>query len=475
MSYLLEQKRLHETNWSLSYNYFSKIINKFKLKTGVEIGVAFGGHCEAILNKTKITKLYGIDAYQHRQTYRDVFNLPQEEFNRLFQYTSQRLRKFGRRFRLIRKTSQAAVKYIPDNLDFVYMDANHSFNGVLGDLSDWFFQIKDGGIIGGHDYGHVNHPGVKKAVDQFFNRFHWPINLEPQGVWWVQKQPLNVSFFIPAFNCQKTIKSTVDSIIKTNFQSKDELIIVNDGSTDKTHHQLKLLKQKYPFIKVINHQNNRGGGCTRNAAVDVAKHQFLFCLDADNILAPKSITKLKDFLIQSNADVVSFQSLYYFKTSPQKTTHKWKFKPGLFTLSDALSGLKNPGSSGNYLFTKRSWIQAGGYPEFTGALDAWGFSMRQLFTGVRMIVMPKSYYYHRWGYDSYWVREARKGKMPLTALQTLLPYIHLLNPRDVNYIMSKKGRYNWFGNLKNHPIRLKKTPSKTWSRMKSAMKKFLSL
>jgi hypothetical protein len=107
------------------------------------------------------------------------------------------------------------------------------------------------------------------------------------------------------------------------------------------------------------------------------------------------------------------------------------------------------------MFTKESWIRAGGYPEFAGSYDAWGFGFRQLATGAKMVVMPESFYFHRHGHDSYWVREARKGNASLKVLQILLSFLDMFDQEDVDYIMSRKGRYDWFENLERHPIKLK--------------------
>src|ERR1700731_2316616 len=113
----------------------------------------------------------------------------------------------------------------------------------------------------------------------------------------------NISFFIPAYNCSKTIAESVDSIMETNFTDGDELIIVNDCSNDNTLEVLRELKEKYPAIVIIEHSRNKGGAAARNTAVENAKHELLFCLDADNVLVPLSIAPLKKYLIDNKADV----------------------------------------------------------------------------------------------------------------------------------------------------------------------------
>lgn len=450
-----------DKGWGVGYHLFSNILNKYDLKTGVEIGVTFGGHSEAILSLTKIEKLYGVDPYKNFDDYDDPMNLPQSEFDVLYEFTKNRLASFGKRFEIIRDVSSSAVTRVSSTVDFVYIDALHTYEGVRDDLINWFPKVRAGGVIGGHDYDHPNFPGVKKAIDEFFSRFDWEIHVEGHGVWWVEKKTLSINFFIPAFNCERTLEESILSIINGNLSEGDEIVIVNDCSTDNTSDIIAKLQDKYSYIKCINHNRNKGGAAARNTAIENCKNELLFCLDSDNVLEKNSISRLKEHLINNNADVASFQKLYYFTGNIQNITHEWVFHRNEYTLADCLSTIKFPGASGNYMFTKKSWEKSGGYPEFAGALDAWGLGFRQVATGSKMVVLPNSYYFHRHGHDSYWVRESKRGKVSLSALQIVIPFIDLFKNSDVQYITSEKGRHSWFENVDNHPIRLKneKMPS----------------
>jgi glycosyltransferase involved in cell wall biosynthesis len=266
----------------------------------------------------------------------------------------------------------------------------------------------------------------------------------------------NISFFIPAFNCEATLQESVESIMEGNFSEGDEIIIVNDGSTDRTETIMNEVSEKYlNSIRMIKHPRNKGGGAARNTAVEHAKHDLLFCLDADNILVPGSIPRLKECMLHAGMDAASFHEVHYFIGSKNHVVNKWTYKLGTVTLADLLSTHLHPGSSGNYMFTKESWQRAGGYPEYSGALDTWGFALNQLATGSKIAVMPNSFYYHRQGIESYWIRESRKGKISLTAIQLLIPHLDLISVSDVDYIFSPAGRNVWFQNLDSRPIRLK--------------------
>ena len=265
----------------------------------------------------------------------------------------------------------------------------------------------------------------------------------------------NITFIVPAFNCEATVSECVESIIEGNLEEGDEIVVVDDGSDDATCSVVSELSQRYPVIRVIRHGRNKGGGASRNTAVENATSPIIFCLDSDNVLVPKSIERLKQYLVSSGADVACFQELHYFRGNKQDVTHKWAFREGLNTLADCLAGPVTPGASGNYMYTKESWAKAGGYPESSGAMDAWGFGFRQLATGSKMMVMPKSFYYHRFGHDSYWVRESRTRNVSVLALQIVIPYLDLIDGADGDYIRSEKGMYSWFDTLNERPIRLK--------------------
>jgi hypothetical protein len=177
-------QKIQHKSWDTVREIFSKKINELNLKTGVEIGVAFGGHSEYMLKNTQITKLYGIDPYKHFWFYFDPMNLSQRKFDFLYAFVIGKLNTFGDRFELIRTTSEKAVRYV-DKIDFIYIDGNHSYEQTKKDIENWYEKINTGGLIGGDDYDHPSFPGVKKAVDEFFKQKDLQITVEHGGVWYV--------------------------------------------------------------------------------------------------------------------------------------------------------------------------------------------------------------------------------------------------------------------------------------------------
>ena len=264
-----------------------------------------------------------------------------------------------------------------------------------------------------------------------------------------------ISFVIPAYNCEKTIAESIYSIINGNYETKDEIIIVNDGSNDRTLKIVKNLQKKFPFIIIVNNLENKGCPASRNIGISCAKNKLIFNLDSDDVLVPGSVSKLKKYLISNKADVAAFGESHFFIDSIKNVTHKRIYNRGLFTLADFLAGLIIPG--GNFIYTKSSWEKIGGYWEYgRGLHEQWGFELKQIASGSKFIIMPNSYYYHRYGYNSLYVRESKdKCQSSLMATKMIKPFLHLLYPQDADYIKSDYGSKHWFIYLAHNPIRLK--------------------
>ncbi len=286
----------------------------------------------------------------------------------------------------------------------------------------------------------------------------------------------NISFFIPAYNCARTITESVESIIVGNFLNGDELLIVDDCSTDNTADVLSDLKIKYPFISIITHKRNKGGAAARNTAVENANNNLLFCLDADNVLVPNSISSLKAYLLKMNADVASFQYQHFFSDDKQNPVSIWSLPEGLFDASLYYTGGNTPGQHGNYLFTKQSWINAQGYAEGTGALDTWTFGLRQAITGAVAVVLKDTFYYHRLDHStSYWMRDAEANlwSVSMKVTYALYPFFDRIDETYLQYMLGK-GRYTWFHMRNRKPLTLVKKGSKDMF-YKTLHKKVVSL
>lgn len=110
-----------------------------------------------------------------------------------------------------------------------------------------------------------------------------------------------VSVIVPVHNAEKYIEETIQSVLNQTYNNW-ELILVNDGSTDRTINVL----DKYsttPHIKVI-HQKNGGVSSARNAGAQQAQGNNFCFLDADDLLTENCLEKRVDFLRENECHFV---------------------------------------------------------------------------------------------------------------------------------------------------------------------------
>lgn len=126
---------------------------------------------------------------------------------------------------------------------------------------------------------------------------------------------MKVSIIIPAYNARDTIKQAVDSALNQKFPRKDfEIIVVNDGSTDRTPEILKTYKEQ---IKIIN-QKNQGAVRAASRGFREAKGKYLIKLDSDDYFEP-TILKEMAVILDKNLEIDFVYCDYYEKSEKGKT------------------------------------------------------------------------------------------------------------------------------------------------------------
>ncbi len=106
----------------------------------------------------------------------------------------------------------------------------------------------------------------------------------------------DISMIIPSYNEEKNISNCIDSIHASDYpQSKIEVIVIDDGSTDNTLNVMK----SYDGIKVLK-QDHKGKSEALNLGVKFAKNEFIMVIDADTVLDKNCINELLKPLIDSN-------------------------------------------------------------------------------------------------------------------------------------------------------------------------------
>ena len=119
-----------------------------------------------------------------------------------------------------------------------------------------------------------------------------------------------VSVIVPCYNAEKYLKRAVDSLLNQTYKDI-EIILINDGSVDKTQFLIEEYAEKDNRIKVVNKPNG-GPSSARNKGINVAKGEYIAFVDSDDYVEPTYIESLVLNLEQTNSDLLSqgYLSLY---------------------------------------------------------------------------------------------------------------------------------------------------------------------
>ncbi|MEG0844245.1 MAG: glycosyltransferase family 2 protein [Romboutsia sp.] len=113
---------------------------------------------------------------------------------------------------------------------------------------------------------------------------------------------VDVSIIIPVYNMEKYLEECLESVFNQTY-SNIELIIVNDGSTDKSKYIIEKYIEKYKNIIFID-QKNQGLSTARNNALKLATGKYVLFLDSDDFLDKECIELIYNKAIKTNSDVV---------------------------------------------------------------------------------------------------------------------------------------------------------------------------
>jgi|688.fasta_scaffold711935_2 hypothetical protein len=146
------------------------LLNEFQKNIKIaEIGVFKGEFSKKIFELLSPSELHLIDLFEGDMCSGDkdgnniVWTNLQEEYIKLKEYFSNNKNVF-----LHKGFSYEILSSFPDNyFDMIYVDGDHTYEGVKKDLNIVFDKIKNNGFICGHDYTQFMFPGVVKAVNEF--------------------------------------------------------------------------------------------------------------------------------------------------------------------------------------------------------------------------------------------------------------------------------------------------------------------
>lgn len=140
-----------------------------------------------------------------------------------------------------------------------------------------------------------------------------------------KKEPL-ITVIMPAYNVEKFIERSVNSVSKQDYKNLD-ILIIDDGSTDKTLEIVRRMKAKDDRIRII-HQNNQGVSVARNVGLENTLGEYTMFVDSDDFIDKDMCSVLMSAMLNNDIDIVSISSYTerFGKEIRRKTTGKFTIK-----------------------------------------------------------------------------------------------------------------------------------------------------
>lgn len=146
-----------------------------------EVGVAEGRYSAEILG-WGVPMLYLIDLWCHVDgEVAELGGWSDEKHQQAMDHCLRLLRGYEQQYQVLRMRSWLAAKTLPNaSLGFCYIDATHTYEGVMADLPAFWPKVRSGGILAGHDYLSQSWPQVRLAVGRFARQVGQVVHTVPE-------------------------------------------------------------------------------------------------------------------------------------------------------------------------------------------------------------------------------------------------------------------------------------------------------
>ncbi len=145
------------------------------------------------------------------------------------------------------------------------------------------------------------------------------------------KSNCNVTILIPVYNAMNSISRTIDSILCQKYCGKINIIVIDDGSTDKSLEILKKLSQK--SLITLLEKEHKGKSYALNEGLNHVKTEYVITVDSDTILHPLAIQFIMNKIVNSKKDVVATAGSIFVQNDRESFVTKlqqWDYTLGIF-------------------------------------------------------------------------------------------------------------------------------------------------
>ena len=146
------------------WHVISDMVEEFGWEVGVEVGVKEGENLFFIMHHSPDLKMTGIDAWEQQLSEELGEDYRTWNMGSLYDGVIEKAKEYNGRLKILKSFSVEAANAFDDHsLDFVFIDAQHTYASLTKDIEAWSPKVKDSGKLMGHD---IHFPGVLKAVKE---------------------------------------------------------------------------------------------------------------------------------------------------------------------------------------------------------------------------------------------------------------------------------------------------------------------
>ena len=212
----------------------------------------------------------------------------------------------------------------------------------------------------------------------------------------------SIGIIVPVYNCEKYLRECLNSIVNQD-SLFDEIIIVDDGSTDGTSDIYLEYVNNYAQIRIIK-QDNKGPAVARNIGLKNCVSDYICFLDSDDYLALNYVAKIKSKLKNLQVDAFFFDGYIKNELKIKKTKNPYDFRRGASqTIIDGRSFFKEcfPDSyrvSPCMVVYRREYLKENhvSFPEEFKIYEDNYFSLVGMLEARRVLYFPEKLYYRRY-------------------------------------------------------------------------------
>ncbi len=253
---------------------------------GAEIGVFRGDNAALLLQALPQLTLWMVDTWRcpvpGERFWEDPHMgriQPEQMAEALAQSLSSTEFARERRVVVIDELAAAAACVFDRSLDFVFLDADHSYESTYEALRTWAAKVRTGGIIAGHDLDYPDYPGVRKAVERYCGEHVISWHSAPDYVWW---------FVQPAEHSKDLDEADRDilAIDRSAFQAASLLESSTcNGFSNRYFRYLRVGHEERPLFFHSDGSIGAGGGrAERFWSMDDSPHGKLLTIRSDSAI-----------------------------------------------------------------------------------------------------------------------------------------------------------------------------------------------